>query len=97
MGGRSYLDKWTENLPGSGFLKHVLDQEEPVTNAKNIVIAEFDCNGKQQITLAEMIQDIRELSESTPERYKDKARLEEYATLMAEGRLILSYCQGSEA
>jgi peptidyl-prolyl cis-trans isomerase C len=36
-----------------------------------------------------MIQDIRELSEYTPERYKDKARLEEYLTLMAEGRLIL--------
>ncbi len=67
----------------------VLDQEEPVPNAESIVIAEFDCNGKQQITLAEMIQDIRELSEYTPERYKDKARLEEYVTLMAEGRLIL--------
>ena len=67
----------------------VLDQEELVANAERIVIAEFDCNGKQQITLAEMIQDIRELSEYTPERYKDKARLEEYVTLMAEGRLIL--------
>ena len=67
----------------------LLDQEEPVTNAEGIVVAEFDCSGKQQITLAEMIQDIRELSEYTPGRYKDKARLEEYLTLMAEGRLIL--------
>ena len=67
----------------------VLNQEEPVPNTEGIVVAEFDCNGKQQITLAEMIQDISELSEYAPERYKDKARLEEYMTLMAEGRLIL--------
>ena len=80
----SGLKTYPERIPEA-----VLDQEEPVTNAENIVIAEFDCNGKQQITLAEMIQDIRELSEYTPEHYKDKARLEEYATLMAEGHLIL--------
>ncbi len=80
----SELKTYPERVPET-----VLDQEEPVTNAERIVIAEFDCNGKQQITLAEMIQDIRELSEYTPERYKDKARLEEYVTLMAEGRLIL--------
>ena len=80
----SGLKTYPERVPET-----VLAQEEPVMNAENIVIAEFDCNGKQQITLAEMIQDIRELSEDTPERYKDKARLEEYATLMAEGRLIL--------
>ena len=80
----SGLKIYPERIPEA-----VLDQEEPVTKAESIIIAEFDCNGKQQITLAEMIQDIRELSEYTPERYKDKARLEEYATLMAEGRLIL--------
>ena len=80
----SELKTYPERVPET-----VLNQEEPVTNAESIVIAEFDCNGKQQITLAEMIQDIRELSEYTPERYKDKARLEEYVTLMAEGRLIL--------
>ena len=80
----SELKTYPERIPET-----VLDQEEPVTNTENIVIAEFDCDGKQWITLAEMIQDIRELSEYTPERYKDKARLEEYVTLMAEGRLIL--------
>ena len=80
----SGLKIYPERIPEA-----VLDQEEPVTNAENIVIAEFDCNGKQQITFAEMIQDIRELSEYTPDRYKDKVRLEEYATLMAEGRLVL--------
>ena len=66
----------------------MLDEDQSVTNTESIVLAEFDCNGKQQITLAEMIQDISELSEYAPERYKDKARLEEYMTLMAEGRLI---------
>ena len=80
----SELKTYPERVPEA-----VLDQEEPVTNAESIVIAEFDCDGKQHITLAEMIQDIRELSEDRPERYKDKARLEEYVTLMAEGRLIL--------
>ena len=80
----SKLKIYPERIPEA-----VLNHEEPVTNAESIVIAEFECNGKQQITLAEMIQDIREISEYTPERYKDKARLGEYATLMAEGRLIL--------
>ena len=80
----SELKTYPERIPEA-----LLDQEEPAINAEGIVVAEFDWNGKQQITLAEMIQDIRELSESTPERYKDKARLEEYVTLMAEGRLIL--------
>ena len=68
-----------------------------MTNAESIIIAEFDCDGKQQITLAEMIQDIRELSEDRPERYKDKARLEEYVTLMAEGRLILCLAKARRA
>ena len=80
----SGLKTYPERIPEA-----LLDQEEPVTNAEGIVVAGFDCSGKQQITLAEMIQDIRELSEYTPGRYKDKARLEEYLTLMAEGRLIL--------
>ena len=80
----SGLKTYPERIPET-----VLDQDEPVANAENIVIAEYDCNGKQQITLAEMIQDIREISEDRPERYKDRARLEEYVTLMAEGRLIL--------
>ena len=80
----SQLKTYPERVPEA-----VLDQEKPVPNAESIVIAEFDCDGKQQITLAEMMQDIRDLSEYTPERYKDKARLEEYVTLMAEGRLIL--------
>ena len=85
----SGLKTYPERIPEA-----VLNQAEPVTNAESIIIAEFDCNGKQQITLAEMIQDIGELSGYKPEHYKDKARLEEYATLMAEGRLILCLAKG---
>ena len=80
----SGLKTYPERVPET-----LLDSDEVVTNAESVVVAEFDCNGKQQITLAEMIQDIREISEDRPERYKDRARLEEYVTLMAEGRLIL--------
>ena len=79
----SRLKTYPERIP-----EGMLDEDQSVTNTESIVLAEFDCNGKQQITLAEMIQDISELSEYAPERYKDKARLEEYMTLMAEGRLI---------
>ena len=75
-----YPERIPETLP---------DQDEPAINAEDIVVAEFDWNGKQQITLAEMMQDIRELSEYAPGCYKDKARLEEYVTLMAEGCLML--------
>ena len=80
----SGLKTYPERIPET-----LLDPDEAVTNAEGIVVAEFDWNGKQQITLAEMTQDIRELSKNRPERYKDRARLEEYATLMAEGRLML--------
>ena len=87
----SRLKTYPERIP-----EGMLDEDQSVTNTESIVLAEFDCNGKQQITLAEMIQDISELSEYAPERYKDKARLEEYMTLMAEGRLILCLARGSE-
>jgi peptidyl-prolyl cis-trans isomerase C len=60
------------------------------TGAEGTVIAEFDWNGKQQITLEEMQQEISELPDYKQQQYKDKKGLEEYMTLMAESRLILS-------
>ena len=75
MGLKTYPERIPETL---------LDPDEAVTNTEGIIVAEFDWNGKQQITLADMMQDISELSESVAERYKDKARLEEYVTLMAK-------------
>ena len=58
--------------------------------ADGTVIAEFDWNGKQRITLEEMIQEISELPEYKQRQYQDKEGLETYMLLMAESRLILS-------
>lgn len=59
------------------------------TAAEGTVIAEFEWDGKHQITLEEMMQEIGELPEYKQRKYKDKSGLEEYMTLMAESRLIL--------
>ena len=58
--------------------------------ADGTVIAEFEWNGKQRITLEEMMQEISELPEYKQRQYQDKEGLEEYMTLMAESRIILS-------
>ena len=57
--------------------------------ADGTVIAEFEWNGKQRITLEEMMQEISELPQYKQRQYQDKEGLEEYMTLMAESRLIL--------
>lgn len=57
--------------------------------ADGTVIAEFEWNGKQRITLEEMMQEISELPEYKQRQYQDKEGLEEYMILMAESRLIL--------
>ena len=59
------------------------------TAAEGTVIAEFEWDGKHQITLEEMMQEIGELPDYKQRKYKDKSGLEEYMTLMAESRLIL--------
>ena len=59
------------------------------TAADGTVIAEFEWDGKHQITLEEMMQEISELPDYKQRKYKDKSGLEEYMTLMAESRLIL--------
>ncbi len=58
--------------------------------ADGTVIAEFEWDGKQQITLEEMMQEISELPEYKQRQYQDKEGLETYMLLMAESRLILS-------
>jgi len=57
--------------------------------AEGTVIAEFEWDGKQRITLEEMMQEISELPEYKQRQYQDKEGLYEYMTLMAESRLIL--------
>ncbi len=61
--------------------------------ADGTVIAEFEWDGKQRITLEEMMQEISELPEYKQRLYKDKAGLEEYMLLMAESRLILCHAK----
>lgn len=57
--------------------------------ADGTVIAEFEWDGKQRITLEEMMQEISELPEYKQRQYQDKEGLETYMLLMAESRLIL--------
>ncbi len=57
--------------------------------ADGTVIAEFEWDGKQRITLEEMMQEISELPAYKQRQYQDKEGLEEYMILMAESRLIL--------
>jgi hypothetical protein len=64
--------------------------------ADGTVIAEFDWNGKQRITLEEMMQEISELPEYKQRQYQDKEGLETYMLLMAESRLILSLARDQQ-
>ena len=53
------------------------------------VIAEFECDGKQHITLAEIQDELTGLPKFAKRKYKDKAGIQEYMDLMAESRLML--------
>ena len=53
------------------------------------VIAEFECGDAQQITFAEIQDELNGLPEFAKKKYKDKAGIEEYINLMAESRLML--------
>ncbi len=58
--------------------------------AEGTVIAEFEWNGKHQITLEEMLQEISELPTYKQPQYQEaEGGYEEYMNLMAESRLIL--------
>ena len=59
------------------------------TGADGTVIAEYEWDGKHQITLEEMMAEINELPDYKKRQYKEKEELDEYMTLMAESRLIL--------
>ena len=63
---------------------------DKAVGADGTVIAEFEWNGKQRITLEEMMQEISELPEYKQRQYQDKEGLETYMLLMAESRLILN-------
>ena len=58
--------------------------------AEGTVIAEFEWNGKHQITLEEMLQEISELPTYKQQQYQEaEGGFEEYMNLIAESRLIL--------
>ena len=58
--------------------------------AEGTVIAEFEWDGKHQITLEEMLQEISELPTYKQPQYQEaEGGYEEYMNLMAESRLIL--------
>ena len=53
------------------------------------LIAEYECGGRQLITLADVKIEFSGLPEFARKKYKDKLGLEEYINLMAESRLML--------
>ncbi len=58
-------------------------------DADGTVIAEFEWEGKQQITFEEMMKEISMLPKHKQRQYQDKKGLKTYMQLMAESRLIL--------
>ncbi|MCE2399767.1 peptidyl-prolyl cis-trans isomerase [Candidatus Poribacteria bacterium] len=76
-------------LPILAALPFLYSCGDKAIGADGTVIAEFEWDGKQRITLEEMMQEISELPEYKQRQYQDKEGLEEYMTLMAESRLIL--------
>ena len=58
------------------------------------IVAEFECGGKQLITLAEVQNELNGLPKFARKKYEDKAGIEAYINLMAESRLML--CLGKE-
>ena len=69
---------------------------DKAVGADGTVIAEYEWNGKQRITLEEMMQEISELPEYKQRQYQDKEGLETYMLLMAESRLILSLARDQQ-
>ena len=59
------------------------------SETETTVIAEFECDGKQQIMLAEIQDELTGLPKFARMKYKDKTGIEEYMNLMAESRLML--------
>ena len=90
------LAEWVASLKQAGQLKiysdrlpESLPEEQDVPmRAEGMVIAEFEWDGKHQITLEEMLGEIREFPEYKQKRYKNKEALEEHINLMAEGSLV---------
>lgn len=66
------------------------------SEADKTVIAKFECDGTQQLTLTEIKYELDGLPDFAKEKYKGKAGIEEYVNLMAESRLMLCLAKSME-
>ena len=82
---------YSDRLPELSALNGVISKEGDTENdgTDTTLIAEFECDGRQLITLAEVKDEFSGLPDFARKKYKDKSGLEEYINLMAESRLML--------
>ena len=82
---------YSDRLPEQSALNGIISKEEDIENdgTDTTLIAEFECDGRQFITLADVKVEFNGLPEFARKRYKKKSGLEEYINLMAESRLML--------
>ena len=82
---------YPDHLPDPSFIDHAQQSTGKIegNETDKTVIAEFQCDGKQQITLAEFRDELHGLPKFARKKYKDKAGIADYAYLMAESRLML--------
>ena len=85
---KSKLKTYPERIPEPPLEEAAAEGGEAL-EAGGTVIAEFEWDGKHQITLEDMMQELGELLEYKREDYKDKAGLEKYMHLMAESRVMV--------
>ena len=82
-----YLDRLPELSALSGSPSNDGDTQHDETD--NTLIAEFECDGRQLISLGEVRVEFSGLPEFARKKYKEKSGLHEYINLMAESRLML--------
>ena len=82
---------YSDRLPELSALNGVIAKEGDTENdgTDTTLIAEYECDGRQLITLAEVKDEFSGLPEFARKKYKDKSGLEEYINLMGESRLML--------
>ena len=95
------LAEWVESLKQAGQIKIYADrfpeslpeEQDVAIRAEDVVIAEFEWEGKHQITLEEVLEEIREFPEYKQKRYENKEALEEHINLIAESRLVFYFAK----
>ena len=87
---------YSDRLPAPSAIYGIQSGEREIRcdETDTAIIAEFECGGKQLITLAEVQNELNGLPKFARKKYEDKAGIEEYINLMAESRLML--CLGKE-